>query len=48
MLFGLLSLLGLIPLFAGFYLGARVVSEPVEFEWMGLIRTIIVVVNPIV
>jgi DNA-directed RNA polymerase subunit RPC12/RpoP len=46
-LFGLLSLAGLIPLFMGFFLGARVLPEPVEFEWMGATGTTsIAIINP--
>lgn len=34
-LFGLLSLLGLIPLLAGFYFGLKFQPEPVSLGWMG-------------
>jgi len=45
-IFGLLSLLGLIPLFMGFYFGARFLSEPVRFEWMGgTVTTSVIIVN---
>lgn len=46
-LFGLLSLIGLIPLIAGFWLGIKVLPEPVKFEWMNITGTTnVIMVNP--